>query len=136
MRADDGRVVPNFISQALDGRDLTVYGDGSQTRSFCYVTDLVAGLVATMETPGLQGKVLNLGYPDERTIMELADVVIDVVCTASGITHEPLPKDDPQRRKPDISRARDLLTWDPSIDLRTGIGHTVEYFGEFTAGGT
>lgn len=128
MRHDDGRAVPNFLSQALEGRDLTVYADGSQTRSFCYVTDLVDGLVAAMETGGLQGEVLNLGNPDERTILELAEVVTDVVDTDSGITYRRLPEDDPQRRKPDISQARSKLDWAPSVDLRAGIKRTAEYY--------
>jgi len=128
MRPDDGRVIPNFLTQALSGRDLTVYGDGSQTRSFCYVTDLVAGLRAVMDAGGLGGEVFNLGNPDERTIIELAEVVVDVVDTDSGITHEPLPEDDPSRRRPDVSKVRSRLGWEPTVGLRDGVKRTVGYF--------
>jgi dTDP-glucose 4,6-dehydratase len=126
MRLDDGRVIPNFIRQALTGQDLTVYGDGEQTRSFCYVTDLIDGLVALMDadvqTP------INLGRPDERTINELAELVLEVTGSDSEITHEPLPPQDPAVRRPDISKATAALDWEPTTGLRAGLERTVEYF--------
>jgi UDP-glucuronate decarboxylase len=128
MRPDDGRVIPNFVSQALDGRDLTVYGDGSQTRSFCYVDDLIAGLRALMDTEGLQGEVVNLGSDDEITILDLAEELIDLCDTTSELTHEPLPEDDPGRRRPDLTKARDLLGFDVETDLRRGLRLTVRQF--------
>jgi UDP-glucuronate decarboxylase len=130
MRPDDGRVIPNFLSQALDGRDLTVYGDGSQTRSFCYVDDLVGGLRALMETDGLQGEVVNLGSDDEITILDLAEVILDLCDTSSEITHEPLPEDDPARRRPDLSKARETLGVEPDVPLRVGLERTVSQFEE------
>jgi UDP-glucuronate decarboxylase len=127
---DDGRVVPNFVTQALQGQDLTVYGDGSQTRSFCYVADLVDGLQELMETNGLGGEVINLGRPEEATILQLAELTQELCDTDSEITHEPLPQDDPSRRKPDISRAIDLLDWEPEITLRDGLRRTIDSFDE------
>jgi UDP-glucuronate decarboxylase len=127
MRPDDGRVIPNFISQALDGRDLTVYGDGGQTRSFCYIDDLVRGLRALMDTPGLQGEVVNLGSADEITIQALAETVIDVVETDSEIVYRPLPEDDPQRRCPQLSKARQRLGYELSVSLEDGLERTIEY---------
>jgi UDP-glucuronate decarboxylase len=128
MRPDDGRVIPNFVSQALDGRDLTVYGDGSQTRSFCYVEDMVRGLRALMDADGLQGEVVNLGSDHEVTILDLAETILSVRETASGITHEPLPADDPSRRRPDLSKARRLLDFEPTVDLRSGLARTIDRF--------
>jgi dTDP-glucose 4,6-dehydratase len=126
MRLDDGRVIPNFMKQALTGRDLTVYGDGSQTRSFCHVDDLIDGLLelfkSDIETP------VNIGNPDERSIAELAELVIDVTGSESGITHEPLPPQDPQVRQPDVSKARSELGWSPTIDLQDGLKRSVDYF--------
>ncbi|MFB6301634.1 MAG: UDP-glucuronic acid decarboxylase family protein [Haloferacaceae archaeon] len=126
MRLDDGRVIPNFMQQALTGADLTVYGDGSQTRSFCYVDDMIGGLVALLEsdveTP------VNVGNPDERTIQELAELVIEVTDSESGITYEPLPPQDPQVRRPDISKARTELGWTPDVALRDGLRRSVDYF--------
>ncbi|HVU92748.1 MAG TPA: UDP-glucuronic acid decarboxylase family protein [Jatrophihabitans sp.] len=129
MAADDGRVVSNFIVQALTGRPLTVYGDGSQTRSFCYVDDLVEGLIRLMETGDEVTGPVNLGNPGEFTMLELAQ---EVTALAGGreIRHEPLPADDPVRRKPDIGRAQDLLGWAPTVDLADGLKRTVEYFRE------
>ena len=127
MRIDDGRVTSNFIWQALHGDNLTVYGEGEQTRSFCYVDDLVDGLIAMMEQDGFSGPV-NLGNPGEFTIMEFARKVIDFTGTASQITCEGLPVDDPQRRKPDISLAKSKLGWEPRIDLDEGLRKTIEYF--------
>lgn len=128
MRPDDGRVIPNFVSQALDGRDLTVYGDGSQTRSFCYVDDMVRGLQSLMNTEGLQGDVVNLGNDHEITILDLAETILKVCDTESGITHEPLPEDDPGRRRPDLSKARRILDFEPTVDLRDGLTQTVDHF--------
>ncbi len=128
MHPDDGRVVSNFIVQALKGEDITIYGDGKQTRSFCYVDDLVRGLVAMMNTaPEVTGPI-NLGNPDERTIGELAKVVIELTGSKSKLIHNPLPKDDPLRRKPDITLARAELGWEPTVALRDGLKKTVAYF--------
>lgn len=126
MRLDDGRVIPNFASQALKGEDLTVYGDGKQTRSFCYVSDMITGLVKLMksdvETP------VNIGNPDERTINELAELIIELTGSESGITYEQLPPQDPEVRKPDISKARSEIGWEPQVALRSGLDLTIEYF--------
>ena len=132
MRPDDGRVIPNFLSQALQGDDLSVYGDGTQTRSFCYVDDLIRGirLFADASPETTAGEVINLGSTDEIEIRELADVIIDVLDTDCGIVYEDLPKDDPQLRRPDTSRAEELLDWSPSISLSEGIERTVPYFKE------
>jgi dTDP-glucose 4,6-dehydratase len=121
----DGRVVSNFIAQALRGEPLTVYGDGSQTRSFCFVADEVAGLVALLDAT-LTGPV-NIGNPDERTMLELADLVLAVTNSSSPLTFEPLPVDDPTRRCPDITLARAELGWSPSTELEVGIARTAEY---------
>lgn len=128
MRKDDGRVVPTFIRQALNGEDLTVYGDGTQTRSFCFVEDEIRGLRRLTETDGLNGEVVNIGSDDEVTILELAKVVLSAIESSSEITHEPLPKDDPERRQPDITKANTLLDWWPETELEDGIEHTVQYF--------
>jgi nucleoside-diphosphate-sugar epimerase len=121
----DGRVVSNFISQALRGEPLTVYGDGSQTRSLCYVDDEVAGLVALLDS-SLTGPI-NIGNPDERTVLELAHLVLELSGSDSPITFEPLPTDDPTRRCPDITLASTELGWSPKVDLRDGISRTLEY---------
>jgi dTDP-glucose 4,6-dehydratase len=121
----DGRVVSNFISQALRGEPLTVYGDGSQTRSLCYVDDEITGLIALLDS-SLTGPV-NIGNPDERTVLELANVVLELSGSGSPITFEPLPTDDPARRRPDITLAMSELGWRPTIDLRDGIARTIEY---------
>jgi len=126
MRLDDGRVVPTFVKQALSGDDLTVYGDGQQTRSFCYVSDLVEGLVALLESD-VQTPT-NVGNPDERTIQELAEVIIELTDSDSEITYEPLPPDDPQVRQPDISKAKSELDWEPTVDLQTGLERSIDYF--------
>jgi nucleoside-diphosphate-sugar epimerase len=125
LAAGDGRVVSNFISQALRGEPLTVYGDGSQTRSLCYVDDEIAGLVALLDS-SLTGPV-NIGNPDERTVLELAELVLEVTGSASPITFAPLPVDDPTRRCPDISLARAALGWKPTVALRDGIAATAAY---------
>jgi len=127
MRLDDGRVIPNFAKQALTGEDLTVYGDGEQTRSFCHVSDMIDGLVALLES-NVQTPV-NIGNPDERTINELADVILAVTGSESGITHEELPPQDPQVRRPDISKAQAELGWEPTVSLRDGLEYSSKYFG-------
>ena len=125
----DGRLVPNFITQALAGAPLTVYGDGSQTRSLCYVSDLVDGLVGAMASSVTSGEVVNLGNPDEHTVLEYAGIIRDLCDSASRIVFsEPAVGDDPQRRRPDITRARQWLSWEPRVDLATGLAATVEYF--------
>ncbi|MEM4780791.1 MAG: NAD-dependent epimerase/dehydratase family protein [Halalkalicoccus sp.] len=127
MRVDDGRVVPTFLAQALSGEDLTVYGDGSQTRSFCYVSDLVAGLRVAMDSDALCGDVINLGRENERTIESLAHTILEV-CGADGeVVHEPLPEDDPRRRRPDLEKARSVLDWEPTTPLREGLERTAAY---------
>lgn len=126
----DGRVVPNFCVQALRGDSITIYGDGSQTRSFCYVDDLVRGLCALMETDGLAGEVVNLGNPEETTVLEFARTVIGLTGARSELRFDPLPVNDPTRRQPDITKARQLLGWDPEITLETGLEATLEYFRE------
>lgn len=128
MRPDDGRVVPTFIRQSLAGENLTVYGDGTQTRSFCYASDEIRGLRRLMETEGLSGEVVNIGSRDEVTIGQLANVILSIIDSSSDIIHKSLPKDDPQRRQPDISKADELLNWEPDIGLREGMSRTVEYF--------
>jgi UDP-glucuronate decarboxylase len=129
MRPDDGRVVSNFIVQALKGEKLTLYGDGSQTRSFCYVDDLIDGMMGVMEQEDSVGPV-NLGNPTEFTIKQLAEAVLDKVDTESSVTEEPLPSDDPTQRKPDISLAQKLLSWNPVVELSTGLDRTIPYFRE------
>ena len=129
MRADDGRVVSNFIVQAIRGEDLTLYGDGTQTRSFCYVDDLINGMVGVMEQEDSLGPV-NLGNPIEFTIKQLAEAVLDKVDTESSLSEEPLPSDDPTQRKPDISLAQKLLSWNPVVELSTGLDLTIPYFRE------
>jgi len=129
MRPDDGRVVSNFITQALDGGPMTVYGDGSQTRSFCYVDDTVDGLVRLMECEaGDVHMPVNIGNPREVTMLELAEKVCEAAGSESGIEHRELPADDPTRRRPDIGRARGLLGWSPATTLEQGIEHTVHWF--------
>jgi len=128
MHPKDGRVVSNFIVSALDGRALPVYGDGSQTRSFCYIDDLIDGLIAMMKSdPDVTGPI-NLGNPGEFTIAELADMVVKEIPEAPGIDYQPLPQDDPVRRQPDISKARTVLGWEPHIPLEDGLKRTIEYF--------
>lgn len=128
MLANDGRVVSNFIVQALTGQDITVFGEGTQTRSFCYVDDLVKGLVALMESQESVTGPINLGNPGEFTMLELAEKVIELTGTTSKIIHKPLPQDDPMQRQPDISKARQILNWEPSIPLHQGLEKTISYF--------
>jgi len=126
MRVDDGRALPTFMSQALRGDPLTVYGDGSQTRAFCYVDDLVDGIYRLLMSD--ETEPVNIGNPDEITIKEFAEEIIEITGTGSSITYEELPSDDPQVRQPDISRARNILDWEPKVDRRDGLRRTLDYF--------
>jgi UDP-glucuronate decarboxylase len=128
MHPNDGRVVSNFIIQALLGRDITIYGDGSQTRSFCYVDDLIDGLVRLMNSPDQVTGPVNLGNPVEFSMLQLADQVLQMTGSRSRIVHRPLPQDDPRQRQPDISKAQELLEWRPKIPLQEGLARTIEYF--------
>ena len=127
MLPDDGRVVSNFIMQALRGEDLTIYGDGTQTRSFCYVDDLIDGFVRLMNAPDLTGPI-NLGNPGEFTMLELAEKILARIGSSSGLTFRPLPGDDPLQRQPDITLARRELDWEPSVALEEGLDRTIDYF--------
>ncbi|MBI4432670.1 MAG: SDR family oxidoreductase [Candidatus Omnitrophica bacterium] len=128
MRPRDGRVIPNFISQALSGKPLTIYGDGHQTRSYCYVDDLVAGL--TKLAAAMIHAPVNLGNPNEMTVRELADLILKITASKSRKVHEPLPVDDPKRRRPDISLAKKALHWTPKVPLKEGLVKTIFYFEE------
>ena len=128
MRANDGRVVSNFIVQALQGNPVTIYGDGSQTRSFCYVDDLVDGLLRLMETPDEVTGPINLGNPVEFSIKQLAETVIELTGSSSKIVNQELPEDDPKQRQPDITKAQSLLEWTPKVQLREGLAKTIGYF--------
>ena len=146
MRPDDGRVVSNFIVQALRAQPLSVYGEGSQTRSFCYVSDLISGIVRLLESPDDQGSrsermgkgsepasqdihyPVNIGNPSEFTVIELARRVVEMTGSPSKIEHKPLPVDDPRVRRPDISRAKRLLGWEPKVELAEGLKMTIDYF--------
>ncbi len=127
MSHGDGRVISNFILQALRNEPLTIYGDGSQTRSFCYVSDLVEGLIRLMNKENFTGPV-NLGCPEEKTILKIAELIIRLTNSNSEIVLKPLPVDDPERRKPNIELAKDILEWQPTVDLETGFMKTIEYF--------
>ena len=130
MHPNDGRVVSNFIVQALQGKDITIFGDGMQTRSFCYVDDLIEGMIGMMESEdGFAGPV-NLGNPEEYTMKELAQKVIGITGSNSNIVHRPLPEDDPMQRRPDISMARKKLKWEPKVPLEEGLRRTIDYFRE------
>ncbi|MCA6120312.1 SDR family oxidoreductase [Bradyrhizobium sp. WSM 1704] len=128
MHPNDGRVVSNFIVQALGGNDITLYGDGSQTRSFCYVDDLIEAMIRTMNTPNDFTGPINIGNPREFTIRELAEQVVAMTRSRSKLVFAPLPSDDPRQRQPDISLARAVLGWEPTIDLRDGLERTISYF--------
>jgi nucleoside-diphosphate-sugar epimerase len=130
---NDGRLVPNFVTQALHGEPLTVYGDGSQTRSLCYVDDLVRGIELAMFAPNTTGAVVNLGNPEEHTVLEYAELIRELVDPSVQIIFRPLPADDPTRRCPDISRARKLLGWEPRVPLREGLERTIGWFRAATA---
>jgi dTDP-glucose 4,6-dehydratase len=128
MRVRDGRVVPNFITQALAGQPLTVYGDGSQTRSFCYVDDLVDGIMRVADSPSARGRVVNLGNPAEYTIANFAEIIARTAGVELKVVHRPLPPDDPARRCPDITLARELVGWSPRVELEEGLGRTIADF--------
>ncbi|WP_353861990.1 UDP-glucuronic acid decarboxylase family protein [Azospirillum formosense] len=128
MHPNDGRVVSNFIVQALKGDPITIYGDGAQTRSFCYVDDLIEGMIRFMDTPPDIPGPLNLGNPGEFTILELAELVIQLTKSRSVIERKPLPQDDPKQRRPDIAKAKALLDWEPKVPLRDGLERTIAYF--------
>ncbi|MFP4360182.1 MAG: UDP-glucuronic acid decarboxylase family protein [Alphaproteobacteria bacterium] len=133
MHPDDGRVVSNFVVQALMGEPLTLYGDGSQTRAFCYVDDLVDGLIRLMASPDDVTGPINLGNPGEFTIRQLAKKILELTASSSPLVHRPLPENDPLQRRPDISRARTLLGWEPTVSLDHGLERTVAYFRTLTA---
>ena len=128
MHPNDGRVVSNFIVQALKGKDITIYGDGSQTRSFCYCDDLIRGMIAMMNTDDSITGPINLGNPHEFTIKQLAELVIELTGSKSQIIYEPLPSDDPTQRQPIIDKAKAILGWEPTVQLREGLVKTIEYF--------
>jgi UDP-glucuronate decarboxylase len=127
MHPNDGRVVSNFIVQALKGEDITIYGDGSQTRSFCYVDDLIEGFIRLMKQTEIVGPV-NIGNPGEFTMLQLAELTLKLVGSKSKIVHQPLPADDPRQRRPDITLARRVLKWEPTVPLEEGLKRTIEYF--------
>ncbi|MEW5914654.1 MAG: UDP-glucuronic acid decarboxylase family protein [Thermodesulfobacteriota bacterium] len=133
MALDDGRVVSNFAVQALKGAPITIYGQGTQTRSFCYVSDLVAGLMAMMEAEDITGPI-NLGNPAEFTMLALAQKILDLTGSASRIVHQSLPPDDPVQRRPDITKAQELLGWSPQVSLDQGLGPTLDYFRKMLRG--
>src|SRR5215468_9084161 len=128
MHPNDGRVVSNFVVQALLGRDITIYGDGAQTRSFCYVDDLVDGLVRLMRTPDDVTGPINIGNPEEFSMLTLAQTIVELTGSRSRIVHRPLPQDDPKQRQPDISKAQEALGWKPATPLKVGLGKTIAYF--------
>ncbi len=136
MHPDDGRVVSNFIVQALKGAPITLYGDGSQTRSFCYVDDLVDGMIRLMEAPDSVTGPMNIGNPGEFTIRDLAMLVLEMTGSASPLVELPLPENDPVQRKPDIAQARELLGWEPSMPLQKGLERTIAYFDDLLSGGS
>lgn len=128
MSPNDGRVVSNFIVQAIQGQDITIYGEGTQTRSFCYVSDLVNGIIHTLELKAPLDAPINIGNPGTFTMLELANLVVKLCNSNSNIVFMPLPSDDPQQRKPDISRAKDILSWEPKIQVEEGLLKTIAYF--------
>jgi UDP-glucuronate decarboxylase len=134
MHPNDGRVVSNFIVQALKGEDITLYGDGSQTRSFCYVDDLVRGLIALMDSTDTVTGPINIGNPGEFTIRQLAEQVIDLTGSKSKLVFRPLPQDDPKQRQPNIDKARNILGWEPRVQLRDGLTKTIAYFDGMLSG--
>jgi UDP-glucuronate decarboxylase len=134
MHPNDGRVVSNFIMQALQGQPITIYGDGAQTRSFCFVSDLIEGMVRLMNSEDEITGPINIGNPVEFTILELAELVVEMTNSPSKLIFKPLPEDDPVQRQPDISRANTLLDWYPTVQLREGLGETIGYFEDFLRG--
>ena len=135
MHPQDGRVVSNFIVQALQGRPITIYGDGMQTRSFCYVDDLIAGFRKLMDSPDEITGPINIGNPGEFTMIELAEMVLKLTGSKSQLVREPLPPDDPKQRQPDITVARDVLGWEPTVHLKAGLARTIDYFEKLLAEG-
>ena len=135
MHPNDGRVVSNFVVQALKGEDITIYGDGNQTRSFCYVDDLVDGLSRLMGANDDVTGPINLGNPREFSIRQLAELVIELTGSSSRVVSRPLPADDPMQRKPDITKAKQLLGWEPHVALMDGLKSTIEYFDRLLAAG-
>ena len=133
MHPNDGRVVSNFIVQALRGEDITIYGDGSQTRSFCYVSDLIEAFVRLMMTASEVTGPINLGNPVENTIIELAEAVTRLAGSRSKLVYRPLPSDDPKQRQPDITLAKATLDWEPKVDLENGLKETIAYFRYLSA---
>jgi UDP-glucuronate decarboxylase len=136
MHPNDGRVVSNFIVQALKGEPITLYGEGSQTRAFCYVDDLIDGFLKLMASPDAVTGPINLGNPGEFTIRELAEKVLALTGSGSKIEHRPLPENDPMQRRPDITRARTLLDWQPTVPLEEGLKRTIAYFDDLLAAGS
>jgi UDP-glucuronate decarboxylase len=130
MHPNDGRVVSNFIVQALKGESITIYGEGKQTRSFCYMDDMIEGFIRLMDTEADFTGPVNLGNPGEFTIRELAEEVIELTGSSSKLVFHPLPVDDPMQRQPDISLARQKLGWEPKVELKEGLGNTIAYFDE------
>jgi nucleoside-diphosphate-sugar epimerase len=128
MEMDDGRIISNFATQALQGKPITIYGDGKQTRSFCYVSDLVRGIVSMGEKENLRGQVINLGNPTEKTVQEMAELIKQMTQSQSEITYEKADGDDPKKRKPDITKATEMLQWTPTVSLEEGLTKTIEYF--------
>lgn len=128
MRVNDGRAIPNFLKQALTGKDLTIYGEGSQTRSFCFVSDLIEGIYRLLNSD--QNEPINIGNPNEMSIKEMAEKILQATGSKSKIAHVPLPEDDPKIRQPDITRARKYLNWEPAVSLDEGLQSTLEYFKE------
>jgi UDP-glucuronate decarboxylase len=128
MQKNDGRVVSNFIIQALQNQPISIFGDGTQTRSFCYVDDLISGLISMMETPDKVTGPINIGNPDEFTMIELAKLVLDITGSSSKLEFHPLPADDPLQRCPDITKAKTSLNWEPRVKLHQGLEKTISYF--------
>ena len=128
MEKDDGRVISNFVNQTIRDKPITVYGNGSQTRSFCFISDMVKGLIKAMETNNTSNEVFNLGNPDERKILEIAQLIKKMTESSSEIVFKKLPEDDPTRRRPDIEKAKKILNWTPKIDLEQGLKETIDYF--------
>ena len=128
MQPDDGRVVSNLLMQAITNQPLTIYGSGDQTRSFCYVDDMIAGIILAMFSDNTKGEVINLGNPTERTIADFAALVQKITNTKTSLVNEPLPEDDPRQRKPDITKAKRLLQWEPTVSVEEGLAKTFEYF--------
>lgn len=128
MQKDDGRVVSNFVNQAINNQPITIYGDGTQTRSLCYVSDMIEGLFLLSTTINLAGKIINIGNPNEKTILEIADIIKKMTRSESKIVFEPIGQDDPKIRCPDITMANDFLNWKPKVDLEEGLKKTIEYF--------